>query len=178
MRLALPAAALLMLSACSQPVAKGDAAPAPAATPAAAPAQAPRAFVEDLYSQYRKDENFSPFANQAQWFDPELMAAIKEDEDLTPEGEVGFVDGDPICSCQDSSGMSAAVQGVEQTSPTTAVATVNLWANTPDERPLKLNLVAVNGQWRVHDVTDSEGASFLEALRKANAEARAPASRS
>ena len=155
--------------------APASAAPAPAAmTAASAPAQSPRAFVDDLYGQYRKDPNFSPFTHPEQWFGPELIAAFKEDERLA-NGEVGAVDGDPICSCQDSSGMEAQVAGVEQTSPTTAVATVNLWAGTPDQRALKVDLAVVNGQWRVHDVrggVEGDG-GFLRYVQDANKAAAA-----
>lgn len=157
--------------------AKSDAAPAaPAAmTPVSAPAASPRAFVDDLYGRYRADPDFSPFTNPGSWFDPDLLAAMKEDERLTPEGEVGAIDADPICSCQDTGGMEAQVAGVEQTSPTTAVATVNLWVGTPDQRPLKLDLVAVSGQWRVHDIHGGGDDSFLAYVRKSNAEAKARA---
>lgn len=172
------ALAALLITGCSPAAPKGDAAvPAkmsPVAVTPMAPDLSPRAFVEDLYGQYRKDANFSPFTHPEQWFDPDLIAAINEDAQLA-NGEVGAVDGDPICSCQDASGMDAKVEGVEQTSPTTAVATVNLWAGGPDQRALKVDLVAVDGRWRVHDVHGgAEGdASFLEYVRKANAEAKA-----
>jgi hypothetical protein len=170
-------AASSLAAACSPAAPKGEATAPATATPASAtaPAQSPRAFVEDLYGQYKKDQSFSPFTHQEQWFDADLIAAIKEDETLA-NGEVGAVDGDPICSCQDTGGMDAQVQGVEQTSPTTAVATVQLWANSPDARPLKVDLVVVGGQWRVHDVhsvNDGQEESFLTYVRAENAKARA-----
>ena len=178
---AVAAVACVGLVACSPAAPKGDAAPAAAApatvTQTSAPAASPRAFVEDLYGQYKANESFSPFTDQEKWFDPELIAAMKEDSDLA-NGEVGAVDGDPICSCQDASGMEAQVAGVEQTSPTTAVATVKLWAGTPDQREIKVDLVLVGGQWRVHDAIatgEAEGNhSFLTYVREANAEARKP----
>ena len=163
------------------PAAPEGAAPGPVAsaavTPVSIPAASPRAFVEDLYGQYRKDENFSPFTHPGKWFDPELLAAIKENDALTPEGEVGAIDGDPLCSCQDASGMLARVAGIEQKTPTTATARIDLWPDTPDQRGLELALVLVNGQWRVHDAIEmgeAEGNhSFLTYVREANAAARA-----
>lgn len=173
------ALAALLIAGCSPAKPKGDAAAPPKMSPVAvtpmAPDESPRTFVEDLYGQYKKDANFSPFTHPEQWFDPALIAAINEDAALA-NGEVGAVDGDPICSCQDASGMDARVEGVEQTSPTTAVATVKLWADSPDQRPLKVDLVAVNGLWRVHDVhsvNDGKEESFLDYVLKANAEAKA-----
>ena len=150
-------------------------------TPTSAPAQSPRAFVEELYGQYRKDENFSPFTHPEKWFDPVLLAAIKESDSLTPEGEVGAIDGDPLCNCQDSSGMLARVAGVEQKTLTAATARIDLWPDTPDQRGLELELVLVNGKWRVHDAIEmgeAEGNhSFLTYVREANAEAKARAAR-
>jgi hypothetical protein len=179
-RLIAASIAVLGAVACTPATAaKSDAPPAAAAAataaPAATPAQSPRAFVDDLYGRYKNDPDFSPFAQQEQWFAPDLLAAMKEDERLTPEGEIGAIDADPICSCQDTSGMEAQVAGVEQTSPTTAVATVNLWVGTPDQRPLKLDLVAVSGQWRVHDIHGGGDDSFLAYVRKSNDEAKARA---
>jgi len=178
--LAVAAALAVALAACSpaKPKGDGDGPPLPATaapatvTPTSAPAQSPRAFVEDLYAQYKKNADFSPFTHGEQWFDPAFLAAVKEDSELS-NGEVGAVDSDPICSCQDASGMEARVVGVEQTSPGAAVADVNLWAGSPDQRAIKVDLVSVGGQWRVHDVRDNEGQSFLDYVLKANAEAKA-----
>ena len=75
--------------------------------------------------------------------------------------------------------MLARVTGVEQKTPTTATARVDLWPDTPDQRGLELDLVLVNGQWRVHDAItlgEAEGThSFLTYVREANAEAKAAA---
>jgi hypothetical protein len=186
-RSSLAALAALALAACSQPAVKAEAAPPSSAgaqvTPAAstAPAQSPRGFIEDLYAQYRKDENFSPFTHPEQWFDADLLAAIRESEALTPDDDVGAIDSDPLCNCQDASGMMARVDSVEQTSPGAATAKVDLWAGTPDERRIEVDLTASNGTWRVHDVIEtgeSEGNhSFLTYVREANADARARAVR-
>src|SRR6478672_4968949 len=75
---------------------------------AAAPvAETPKAYLERIYASYR-DTNFSPFNHPDRYFSPRLKAAIDEDARLS-NGEVGYVDGDPICQCQDADGLRARV---------------------------------------------------------------------
>ena len=68
-----------------------------------APPTSPQAFMQRLYAQYR-NADFSPFTHIDRVFAPHLIAAIKEDERLA-HGEVGYLDGDPVCQCQDPAGM-------------------------------------------------------------------------
>ena len=80
---------------------------------AAAPAaETPKAYMERLYAGYR-NSSFNPFDHPERYFAPRLLAAIKEDARLA-NGEVGYVDGDPICQCQDPDGLHATVTGVTQ----------------------------------------------------------------
>src|SRR5919199_946809 len=76
---------------------------AAAALAAAAPGETPRGFVERIYAGYRHD-NYSPFEHAERIFAPPLLAAIREDERLS-RGEVGFLDADPLCQCQDAGGI-------------------------------------------------------------------------
>ena len=76
---------------------------------AAAPdAASARAFVEKLYSHYPSNPNRKAFdptgKNASQVFDPGMIAAFREDTKLA-NGEVGFVEADPLCQCQDDSGL-------------------------------------------------------------------------
>jgi len=70
---------------------------------AAAAPQTPQAFVSQLYARYR-DERFSPFHHIDGIFAPPLARAIRLDQKLAGPGEIGALDGDPICDCQDSDG--------------------------------------------------------------------------
>src|SRR5690242_6844281 len=74
-----------------------------AAAPDAANA---RAFVEEVYSHYPTGPNGTAFdptgENASAVFDPGLIAAFREDARLA-NGEVGYVEADPLCQCQDDS---------------------------------------------------------------------------
>jgi hypothetical protein len=96
---------------------------------AAADAAGARAFAEKLYSHYPSNPNgieFDPTGKNArEVFDPGLIAAFREDARLA-RGEVGFVDADPLCQCQDDSGLKPKVVSVRVTGPHAADVVVNL----------------------------------------------------
>lgn len=142
-----------------------------AAAPAVAATPAPDAFLKGLYARYA-DENFNLFEKPEQWFDPVLLAAMKENDDLTPDDEVGAIDYDPVCQCQDFAGMQSRVTGAQFDSATSATGLVDLWWGTDDKRQLRIELRLVNGQWRIHDIHNSEGESFLAYVLEANREAK------
>ena len=119
---------------------------------AAAPdAASARAFVVNLYSHYPSNPNRKAFdptgKNASQVFDPGMIAAFREDTKLA-NGEVGFVEADPLCQCQDDSGLKPKVVSVTMAGPNAADAVVNL--QYPGEtRTLTLHLVPVAGTWRI-----------------------------
>lgn len=139
---------------------------------AAAPAtETPKAYMERVYASYR-DKDFSPFDHPNLYFAPRLLGAIKEDARLA-HGEVGYVDGDPICQCQDTDGLHAKVAKVTKQSTTRALAEVVLDFTDSTARRVKFSLVRTNAGWRIADVSSSDEPSFLGAIEKSNREARA-----
>jgi hypothetical protein len=132
-----------------------------------------KAFVQKLYSHYPQKEGgpgFDPTGkNAAEVFDAPLIAAFKEDVKLA-KGEVGYVDGDPICACQDDAGIKPKIVSAKMTGAATADVTVDIQfegMTTPNLQTYKL--VVVNGQWRIHDISSKEQKSYLDDITKANA---------
>ena len=100
-----------------------------------------------------------------------MIAAFREDARLA-NGEVGFVDADPLCQCQDDGGLKSKVVSVTMTGPNAADAVVNL--QYPDTTlALTLHLVPVNGAWRIYDLSTGDVKSYRADLLKANKEAAA-----
>ena len=150
---------------------------------AAAPARAAdvagaRAFVQQLYAHYPQPANtsFDPTgANASSVFDPSMIALFRENARLTPKGDEGAIDSDPICDCQDDSGLRSRIGAVRLVAPDTAIADVVLTfteAIPPEVDRLTLTLVTIHGQWRIYDIHSTNTPSFRAYLIKANWDAR------
>jgi len=139
---------------------------------AAAPAaETPKAYVERLYASYH-NSNFNPFDHPERYFAPKLLAAIKEDARLA-HGEVGYVDGDPICQCQDPDGMHARIARITPQGANKATVQVIIdWVDSTARR-VRFNLVRTAGGWRIADVSSSDEPSLLQAIEDSNRKARA-----
>ena len=144
---------------------------AAAPVPTAA-SETPRQFMTRVYAQYRHPD-FSPFTHPERYFSPRLRAAIAEDARLA-HGEVGYVDGDPICQCQDPAGMTPSVTAVAQHGASATVRVTIGWENDP-ARPATFTLVKTKAGWRIADVGSADEPSLLSAIEKANRAAKADA---
>jgi len=189
-RLTAAALAAVLACACSAQVdakagvKRAEDAPAAATANAAVTLDADQAkvWVVQLYDRF-KDENWSPFGAPDQVFGPDIVRELAENDRLTPEGEQGAIDADPICSCQDPGGMTAEVLSSRMTGADTAEVKVKLqWPLPEDPIPsqipdytqhLTLQLQFTPAGWRVRDIGSAEARdSFLGYLKEANAEAR------
>ncbi len=130
------------------------------------------AFLTNLYAHYDgKDQDFSPLGDHAsQWFDPELSSLIKAD---SAGGEVGALDGDPICDCQDYGRLSAQVT-VVTADDKHARASVVVMETDPHfdaegrkPRTFTYDLVDIDGRWYIHDVGSSTIPSLRQLLQQA-----------
>jgi len=132
-----------------------------AAAAAAQAPETPRHFVERVYAGYR-DPDFSPLKRPERVFAPTLVAAIREEARLS-RGEVGFMDADPLCDCQDPAGMRPTVTEATQTGR--AAARVRVALRFGDEiRRVALKLVRTPAGWRIADVSDADEPSLLADL--------------
>ena len=125
------------------------------------------AFVHRLYRAYQHGGGPDYLGPQApRVFSPRLLGLIRRDQRLTPAGDVPSLDGDPICDCQDSGGMTGVHVDVSAAAPGHAVAKVRFRLDA-ERRALTLDLVAVHGRWLVDDVhsrdTPSLAAFLLDA---------------
>ena len=141
-----------------------------AAAAAQPQAATPRAFLERAYANYR-NPHFNPFDHLDRYFAPRLIAAINEDARLA-HGEVGYVDGDPICQCQDPDGLHAKVASVTMQAPAKALAEVILDYTDSTARRVCFSLVRTPSGWRIADVASGDEPSFLRAILDSNREAR------
>jgi hypothetical protein len=122
--------------------------------------------MQRLYSNYRHS-SYSQFTHPERVFAPKLLAAINEDSKLA-RGEVGYLDGDPVCQCQDTSGMRPSVTGVTQQGADKATVRVSIGWQGEKARLATFKLVRTPSGWRIADVSSTDEPSLLNALEAAN----------
>ena len=129
-------------------------------------AETPEAFLERIYAAY-SDPDYSPLDRPGRIFAPPLVAAIREDQRLSRE-EVGFMDADPLCQCQDHSGLRPLIRAVSRPTGRTATARMLLSFGTSDDRELRLDLVRTRAGWRDADLGTPDSPSMLLDLKRFN----------
>jgi hypothetical protein len=189
------ALAALVLAACQKAPVATNAPPAnmAAATNAAdvAPAAAPtsdaadvKAFLAGLYSHYAKPAtdtgpSWAPMdvdakGNGLEVMDPDLVSLMHAYDKSQSGDEVGPIDGDWLCDCQDWERITAVIT-VDSATATTAKAHSDF---TDSSEPGKtkhvtFDLTKTAAGWRVHDIGTAEDASLRAVLTKAIADAKA-----
>ncbi len=123
-----------------------------------------RAFTLGLYRAYAhgSPDVLGPQAGDI--FARPLLDLIRQDQTSTPAGDVGTLDGDPICDCQDAADVSRVSVEVSRLSPSKAKARVR-FALAGEPRTVRLDLTAVAGRWRVEDVRTKDTPSLVGLLR-------------
>jgi hypothetical protein len=171
----------LAVAACQKPPSNAAATPAPVETntatvaapaaavaaPASGDAADAKAFLDGLYAHYKvsKDNTFAPFeANIAEVLDPDTRALMKADDKLL-KGDVGDIDGDWLCDCQDFESITAVV-AVQSATPTDAKATA-VFTDTMDGKPKTdtFDLVKTSAGWRIHDMGTADQPSLRKVLQ-------------
>src|SRR5947209_12652404 len=125
-------------------------------------AETPRTFLQRVYAAYSKPD-FSPLERPAAFFAPALTAAIREDE-LLAKGEVGYLDGDPLCDCQDYGRVAVRIDSLQMATRSAATAKVHVDLGGGETRDLRLDLLRTQAGWRIADVTGADHHSLLREL--------------
>jgi len=133
---------------------------------AASPGETPAAFVERLYAGYR-DPDYTPLVRPKRVFAAPLVAEIREDARLSRD-EVGYMDADPLCQCQDPAGLRPTIREIGRPGRSAATVHVLLDFGGSDRRDLRLRLVHTTTGWRVADVATANEPSMLDSLRRFN----------
>lgn len=139
------------------------AAPSP---PPAPQNEAPKAFLERVYAEYVLD-GLSSLQHVDELFSPELAARIRRDAELAGD-EVGYLDGDPLCDCQEAEGLKPHIEEVREIEKGIVEARVFLDFGPERSRAVTLRLVLTPAGWRVADVATKEEPSLLRALEESN----------
>ncbi len=119
--------------------------------PARAASISPKQFVEHLYAAYGQPDAGATLGKRADSvFSPKLLAAIRADQ-RAHAGEVGKLDHDPLCDCQDPDGLNITAITVTSSPDGAAQASVNFRLGTVAQSA-RLSLTDTPVGWRVDDV--------------------------
>ena len=158
---------LLALTGCNKD-APATATPEPSQATASISAQDisnARAFLSHIYAGYHPDAGLDAILPDEEVYTPALIAAMQANSDAYA-GEVGYLDGDPLCDCQDTA------QDLRQLSfDIQPLADGQLRASTQLDDPqhplqLQLTLQRQGSSWRVADIANPRAPSLLQALER------------
>ena len=171
-----PSNATNTASAANAAPAAANVAAAPAAAPAEATgpdAAAAKAFLEGLYAHYKASSStgttWAPMdANIKEVFDDDMVKLMAADSKAL-KGELGEIDGDWLCDCQDWGSLQATVT-VTEASPTAAKAVAVFHDNEIKDEPTakrdSFDLVKTPAGWRIHDMGTEQDPSLRAVLTK------------
>jgi Protein of unknown function (DUF3828) len=138
-------------------------APAPVAA-----ADSPRAFLTRLYARYESG-NLKPFPRQEQVYAPELVRQMRLNAKLYGPEQVGLIDYDPVCQCQDVSELKARIFDITPTGRGKAEARVSIgFGDGTVHHEIRVNLIRAAAGWRIADIATREQLSLLADLQRDN----------
>ena len=132
-----------------------------------------RMFLESVYARY-VDANSAPETlgrDAPRLFSRRLVALIREDQRLA-RGEVGLIDHDPICSCQDWRDLAVRRIDVTVSSATRASAVVE-FTNAGQRVRTRFTLSREAVGWRIDDVREPHARGLRATLERGLAQSRA-----
>lgn len=137
-------------------------APAAMAEPAPAVVGA-KAFVESVYAAYEQPDASSSLGKRADViYAPALLSELRADQ-TAHAGEVGRLDHDPLCDCQDSDGLKLGEVEVTQAEGGRVDAAIRFKLGDVG-KSVRLRLVSTPGGWRVGDVSTAAMGSLVGVL--------------
>ena len=146
---------------------------APACLGSAQDAASAKSFLQSVYARYPKGGPGVDFTRPraGRYVHSSLIALLREDARAVGPGEVGVLDGDPLCSCQDWDGIYNLKIDVNEDDAGRAEASVSFALFNPakqqDRRSLEITLAQEKGAWRVFNVVDRSDPKAPFDLRKA-----------
>jgi hypothetical protein len=131
-----------------------------------------RAFVLALYGNYERDADANYLNSPEKVFTPRVLALMEAEARTIKPGDMGVIESDPLCDCQDSTGLTGVTVAPSVAGPGRVRADVKF---TISSQPVAvtLDIAAVNGAWRVADVHSAGLPSLVGAYERAIAEAAA-----
>jgi hypothetical protein len=128
----------------------------------------PETFLTALYGHYPLKDGASPVFDKPQdWLAEPLLGRVRKDRrQAAKDGEAGNLDFDPVCACQDDTGLKGTKVSVDESDGKTARANVRFIIEKT-AISVRYRLVATPAGWRIADIATKEVPSLLAMLAKA-----------
>ena len=121
-------------------------------------------FLRGLYAPYVRGKAPDPTGNMANdIFTPGLLGLIRKDK-ASAAGEVGRLDHDPICACQDYDALKSLRIDLSSTGRDATHAAVS-FLNNGQSVTVGFSLVRTAAGWRIDDLQERGIASLRAFLR-------------
>jgi hypothetical protein len=135
-----------------------------AAAPVASAASAEQ-FLRGLYAKYVHNGKPTAFVypDAKTIADAGMMALLKNDQ-VKSNGEVGAMDSDPVCRCQDWESIKVTALKVTMQGADAAAADVTI-SDLGDVQKIHYSLVWTKDGWRIHDIGAKDEPSLIAYLR-------------
>ena len=133
----------------------------------AAPAETPEAFVRRVYARYGDKGPGVPTTRPAgtPFYAAALLDAFAKDQKLAG-GEVGSIDGDPVCDCQDWGKLRVRQVAITPGQNGAVLARV-AFTNFNKPQAVTLTLAATPDGWRIADIGNGSAPSIAALLKEA-----------
>lgn len=128
-----------------------------------------RQIYEEVFSKYDDDDlsNDGPEDNDARWLTTEFKDLLKREKEVTPEGELGYIDYNHWIQAQDYEKPSMTIESVEMISDTKAISKIKVmpFSNSAPEN-VKVTLKYERNNWYIDDFSSSLNVSEKEGLKE------------
>lgn len=122
-----------------------------------------KVFIAGLYKGYQSSQGPNYLGNAADTiFTSDLLSLIRKDQEQA-EGDVGLLDFDPICDCQDFDISNVRID-TKETAKTKLEADVH-FTNTGSDVNLGFTLVGDGKRWRIADIRSKSTPSLYQFLK-------------
>lgn len=130
-----------------------------------------KTFLQSIYARYSKNgpgvEIAGPHA--ARYLHSSLIALLREDARVVGSEDIGVLDGDPLCSCQDWDGIYDLKMNMREPHAGKIEALVSFLvfkdAKPTDRRSLVITLAPEKGAWGVWNVVDRSDPKYVFDVR-------------
>lgn len=127
-------------------------------------------FLAQVYASYHPDAALDAHLPEEQVYAPALLKAMQANRDVYA-GEVGYLDADPLCACQDTAQDLRQLMFDIQPLADDQLSVSAQLDDPPHPLHLRLSLQRHGNSWRIADITTADEPSLRLALERDTAAA-------